>query len=87
MAKGTVNKVVLIGRLGGNPEVRYMPNGNAVANISLATNDGYKDKQTGQHIDVTEWHRVVIFGRQAEVVYTKGQFVICRGQNAHQQMD
>ncbi|WP_192485316.1 MULTISPECIES: single-stranded DNA-binding protein [Cysteiniphilum] len=68
MAKGTVNKVVLIGRLGGNPEVRYMPNGNAVANISLATNDGYKDKNTGQYIDVTEWHRVVIFGRQAEVV-------------------
>ncbi|WP_151193806.1 single-stranded DNA-binding protein [Cysteiniphilum sp. JM-1] len=68
MAKGTVNKVVLIGRLGGNPEVRYMPNGIAVANISLATNDGYKDKQTGQYIDVTEWHRVVIFGKQAEVV-------------------
>ncbi|WP_203368685.1 single-stranded DNA-binding protein [Cysteiniphilum marinum] len=68
MAKGTVNKVVLIGRLGGNPELRYMPNGQAVVNISIATNDGYKDKQTGQYIDVTEWHRVVVFGKLAEVV-------------------
>ena len=68
MAKGTVNKVVLLGRLGQDPEVRYMPSGAAVANISLATVDGYKDAQTGQFIDNTEWHRVVIFGKQAETV-------------------
>ncbi len=68
MAKGTVNKVIIIGRLGQDPEVRYMPNGGAVANVNVATNDGYKDKQTGQYIDVTEWHRVVIFNKLAEVV-------------------
>jgi single-strand DNA-binding protein len=68
MAKGTVNKVIIMGRLGQDPEVRYMPNGGAVANVSIATNDGYKDKQTGQYIDVTEWHRVVIFNKMAEVV-------------------
>ena len=68
MAKGTVNKVIILGRLGQDPEVRYMPNGGAVANVSIATNDGYKDKQTGQYIDVTEWHRVVIFNKMAEVV-------------------
>lgn len=68
MAKGTVNKVVLLGRLGQDPEVRYMPSGVAVLNISLATVDGYKDAQTGQFIDNTEWHRVVIFGKQAETV-------------------
>jgi single-strand DNA-binding protein len=68
MAKGTVNKVIILGRLGQDPEVRYMPSGNAVANVNIATNDGYKDKQTGQYIDVTEWHRVVIFNKMAEVV-------------------
>ena len=68
MAKGTVNKVIILGRLGQDPEVRHMPNGNAVANVNIATNDGYKDKQTGQYIDVTEWHRVVIFNKMAEVV-------------------
>ncbi|WP_119327778.1 single-stranded DNA-binding protein [Cysteiniphilum halobium] len=68
MAKGTVNKVIIMGRLGADPEVRYMPSGNAVANVNIATNDGYKDKQTGQYIDVTEWHRVVIFNKMAEVV-------------------
>ncbi len=67
MARG-VNKVILIGNLGTDPEVRYMPNGNAVANITLATSESWKDKQTGQMQDRTEWHRVVFFGRLAEVV-------------------
>ncbi len=67
MAKGTVNKVILLGRLGVDPEVRYMPNGTAVANLRLATNDGYKDKNTGQFVENTEWHRVVLFGRLGEI--------------------
>ena len=68
MAKGTVNKVILLGRLGADPEIRFMPSGAAVANLRLATNDGYKDKQTGQFVENTEWHRVVVFGKQAEVI-------------------
>ncbi|TMP58978.1 single-stranded DNA-binding protein [Pseudoalteromonas citrea] len=67
MARG-VNKVILVGNLGQDPEVRYMPNGNGVANITLATSDSYKDKNTGQMIDKTEWHRVVFFGKLAEIV-------------------
>ena len=68
MAKGTLNKVLLIGRVGADPEIRYMPNGTAVANIRLATNDGYKDKNTGDYIEATEWHRVVCFGKLGEIV-------------------
>ncbi|WP_440993631.1 single-stranded DNA-binding protein [Cysteiniphilum litorale] len=68
MARGTVNKVTLVGRLGANPELRYMPSGMAAANIRLATNDGYKDRQTGQFIEHTEWHRVSIFGKLAETL-------------------
>lgn len=67
MARG-VNKVILIGNMGGDPDVRYLPNGNAVANVTLATTDTWKDKQTGQQQQRTEWHRVVFFGRLAEVV-------------------
>lgn len=67
MSKGTLNKVILIGRLGADPEVRYMPSGGAVTNLRLATNDGYKDKNTGQFIENTEWHRVVLFNKLAEV--------------------
>ncbi len=66
MARG-VNKVILVGNLGQDPEVRYMPNGNAVASLSLATTDSWKDKNTGQLQERTEWHRVVIFGKLAEV--------------------
>ena len=66
MAKG-VNKVILVGNLGQDPEVRYMQNGDPVANISLATADGYKDKNTGQMVDKTEWHKVVFFGKLAEI--------------------
>ena len=67
MARG-VNKVILVGNLGQDPEVRYMPNGNGVANITLATSDSYKDKNTGQMVDKTEWHKIVFFGKLAEIV-------------------
>ncbi|MFI3218412.1 MAG: single-stranded DNA-binding protein [Methylococcales bacterium] len=63
-----LNKVTLIGRLGADPEVRYLPSGGAVANISLATNFRWKDKQTGEKKESTEWHRVVFFNRLAEIV-------------------
>ena len=66
MARG-VNKVILIGNVGSDPETRYMPNGNAVTNITLATTDAWKDKQTGQQQERTEWHRVVLFGKVAEI--------------------
>ncbi len=62
-----VNKVILVGNLGQDPEVRYMPNGNAVANISVATSETWKDKNTGDNQERTEWHRVVLFRRLAEV--------------------
>ena len=66
MAKG-INKVILIGNLGADPEVRAMPSGMAVTNLSLATSESWKDKQTGETIDKTEWHRVALFGRLAEI--------------------
>ncbi|MBB3104155.1 single-stranded DNA-binding protein [Azomonas macrocytogenes] len=66
MARG-VNKVILVGNVGGDPETRYLPNGNAVTNITLATSDSWKDKQTGQLQERTEWHRVVFFGKVAEI--------------------
>lgn len=67
MARG-VNKVILIGNLGNDPEIRYMPSGGAVANISIATSDSWRDKQSGEMVDRTEWHRVVFFNRLAEIV-------------------
>ena len=66
MARG-VNKVILVGNLGKDPEVRYMPNGNAIANITLATTDSWKDKQTGEQQEKTEWHRIVMFRRLGEI--------------------
>lgn len=72
MATKGVNKVILIGNLGQDPEVRYMPNGNAVANVSLATSESWKDKNTGETQEKTEWHRVVFFRRLAEIV---GEYV------------
>jgi len=66
MARG-VNKVILIGNLGVDPETRYSPNGNAVTNIRLATSEIWNDKQTGQRQERTEWHRVVCFGKLAEI--------------------
>jgi single-strand DNA-binding protein len=66
MARG-INKVILIGNLGNDPETRYMPSGGAVTNVSLATSETWKDKQTGQPQERTEWHRVVFFNRLAEI--------------------
>lgn len=66
MARG-VNKVILVGTCGQDPEVRYMPNGNAVTNLSLATSEQWTDKQSGQKVEKTEWHRVVMFGKVAEI--------------------
>lgn len=66
MARG-VNKVILVGNLGQDPEVRYSPNGGAIANISVATTESWKDKNTGEQVDKTEWHRVVFFRRLAEI--------------------
>ncbi|WP_257284854.1 single-stranded DNA-binding protein [Endozoicomonas sp. SESOKO1] len=66
MARG-VNKVILVGNLGNDPDVRFTPNGSAVANLSLATSESWKDRNTGQQQEKTEWHRVVIFGKLAEI--------------------
>ncbi|MEG0870125.1 MAG: single-stranded DNA-binding protein [Hafnia sp.] len=71
MARG-VNKVILVGNVGNDPEVRALPNGNSVANITLATSEQWTDKQTGQKVEKTEWHRVSFFGKIAEIV---GEYV------------
>jgi len=67
MARG-VNKVILVGNLGADPEIRYTPSGSAVANVRLATTDQWRDRQSGQQQERTEWHRVVFFNRLAEIV-------------------
>ncbi len=64
----SINKVILIGNLGRDPETRFLPSGSAVANISVATTDTWKDKTSGEKKEATEWHRVVFFGRLAEIV-------------------
>ncbi len=66
MARG-INKVILVGNLGQDPETRYMPSGGAVTNFTLATNESWKDKQTGENKERTEWHRVAMFNRLAEI--------------------
>lgn len=66
MARG-INKVILIGNLGRDPEVRYTPNGLAVANLALATSESWKDKQSGEQVERTEWHRIVMYQRLAEI--------------------
>jgi len=68
----SVNKVILLGRVGANPEVKYMPSGNAVVNLSIATNRKFKNQDTGSYDDKTEWHRVVFFNKPAETI---GQYV------------
>ena len=83
MASRGVNKVILVGNLGQDPEIRYMPNGGAVANITLATSESWRDKQTGENKEITEWHRVVLFGKLAEVAgeyLRKGSQVYIEGQ-------
>lgn len=82
MARG-INKVILLGHLGRDPEVKYMPNGNAVANITIATSEKWKDRNTGQDQERTEWHRVVIFGKLADIAgqyLRKGSLVYIEGQ-------
>ncbi len=66
MSRG-INKVIIVGNLGQEQETRYMPSGSAVTNFTVATNESWKDKQTGEQKDRTEWHRVAMFGRLAEV--------------------
>lgn len=81
MSRG-INKVILIGNLGADPEVRFMPNGQAVANVSIATSESWRDKQTNELQERTEWHRVVFYRRLAEIVgeYTrKGSKVYIEG--------
>lgn len=83
MASRGVNKVILIGNLGQDPEVRYMPNGGAVANLTLATSDTWRDKQTGEQKERTEWHRVTLYGKLAEIAgeyLRKGSQVYVEGQ-------
>ncbi|MGC4218038.1 single-stranded DNA-binding protein [Citrobacter freundii] len=83
MASRGVNKVILVGNLGQDPEVRYLPNGGAVANITLATSESWRDKATGEMKEQTEWHRVVLFGKLAEVAseyLRKGSQVYIEGQ-------
>jgi single-strand DNA-binding protein len=78
----SVNKVILVGNLGADPETRYLPSGDAVANIRLATTDRYKDKTSGETKENTEWHRVSFFGRLAEIVneyLKKGSSVYIEG--------
>lgn len=67
MAKRGVNKVILVGNLGQDPETKYLPSGNAVTNLTLATSESYKDKNTGEQKETTEWHRIAIFGKLAEI--------------------
>jgi single-strand DNA-binding protein len=64
----SVNRVTLIGNLGADPETRYLPSGDAVSNVSLATTDKYKDKTSGEMKEATEWHRIAFFGKLAEIV-------------------
>lgn len=83
MAVRGINKVILAGRLGKDPEVRYIPNGGAVANLQVATSESWRDKQTGEMREQTEWHRVVLFGKLAEVAgecLRKGAQVYIEGQ-------
>ncbi len=83
MASRGVNKVILVGNLGQDPEVRYMPNGGAVTNLTLATSESWRDKQSGEIKEITEWHRVVLFGKLAEIggeYLRKGSQVYIEGQ-------
>ena len=81
MQKGSINKVVLVGHLGGDPETRFTPSGAAVANFNIATNESWKDAN-GELQDKTEWHRCVMFGKTAELageLLKKGQLVYMEG--------
>jgi single-strand DNA-binding protein len=91
MASRGINKVIIVGNLGQDPEVRFMPNGNAVANFTVATSETWKDKQTGETKEKTEWHRIVMYQRLAEIageylkkgskVYLEGKLQTRKWQN------
>jgi single-strand DNA-binding protein len=68
VASRGINKVILVGNVGADPETRYMPNGNAVTNITVATSENWKDKNTGEQQERTEWHRITFYQRLAEIV-------------------
>ncbi|EOX4939990.1 single-stranded DNA-binding protein [Vibrio alginolyticus] len=83
MASRGINKVILVGNLGSDPEIRYLPNGGAVANITIATSETWCDKATGENREQTEWHRVVLFSKLAEIAgefLRKGSQVYIEGQ-------
>lgn len=83
MGSRGINKVILVGNLGADPEVKYLPSGGAVANITIATSESWRDKATGEQREKTEWHRVVLFGKLAEVAgeyLRKGSQVYIEGQ-------
>lgn len=83
MASRGINKVILVGNLGTDPEIRYLPSGGAVANITIATSESWRDKATGEQREKTEWHRVALFGKLAEVAgeyLRKGSQVYIEGQ-------
>ncbi|QYW02858.1 single-stranded DNA binding protein [Vibrio phage BUCT006] len=83
MASRGINKVILVGNLGNDPEIRYMPSGGAVANLTIATSESWKDKSTGEDREKTEWHRIAIFGKLAEIAgeyLRKGSQVYIEGQ-------
>ncbi|EHU4915715.1 single-stranded DNA-binding protein [Vibrio vulnificus] len=83
MASRGINKVILVGNLGNDPEIRYMPSGGAVANITVATSETWRDKATGEPREKTEWHRVTLYGKLAEVAgeyLRKGSQVYIEGQ-------
>jgi len=89
MARG-INKVILIGNCGADPEARHLPSGGAVTNVTLATSESWKDKQTGQQQERTEWHRVVFFNRLAEIAgeyLKKGSKVYIEGSLRTQQWE
>jgi len=82
MAGASLNRVMLIGRLGQDPKISYTQSGSPVVNMSLATDEGYKDRQSGQNVERTEWHRIVVFGQAAEFCanyLAKGRLVFVEG--------
>lgn len=89
MRKG-INKVIIIGNLGNDPEVKFMPNGNAVANMAVATSESWKDKNTGEPVEKTEWHRITLYRRLAEIAgeyLKKGAKVYIEGRLQTRQWD
>ncbi len=88
MARG-VNKVILVGNLGADPDTRYMPSGKAVTNIRIATSESWKDKQTGDKQERTEWHSIVMFDKLGEIAaeyLRKGSQVYIEGKTPHPQV-